>query len=527
MKVADLYIRVSTDEQADKGYSQRDQDERLRKYCELNSIKVRKVIFEDHSAKTFNRPKWTQYLGEIRKNKGKGADLVLFTKWDRFSRNAGDAYQMIAVLMKLGIEPQAVEQPLNLEIPENKIMLAFYLAAPEVENDRRALNVKHGMRRARKEGRYMGVAPMGYDNKIREDGSKYIAPNIKEAPFIQWIFCTIADGVFAPDQIRKMANEKGFMISRMSFYRQIRNPVYCGKIVVKKYKDEDEQWVNGLHEPLISEALFYKVQDILNGRTKVMRVQAVKINEGLPLQGFLQCAMCDRQLTGSASKGKKGGYYYYYHAQAVYGCGCRYKADEVNKTILSELVKFIPIPGMNELYKLIVMDVYKQHRGGTFNERKEIVEQIETLNMKLSNARELLFDEKLDHSDFSIMKKECEEKIKRLEASLIEVKAQKSNTMSIDNMLIKAIEALSKLKNLYEEGNALTKREVLGSIYREKLRFDGKEYRTPRLNEAAHLIYQINKKLRANKNGKDRKPLRLSRVVPSAGIEPAQFPIGV
>lgn len=29
MKVADLYIRVSTDEQADKGYSQRDQEERL------------------------------------------------------------------------------------------------------------------------------------------------------------------------------------------------------------------------------------------------------------------------------------------------------------------------------------------------------------------------------------------------------------------------------------------------------------------------------------------------------------------
>ena len=42
---ADLYIRVSTDEQADKGYSQRDQDERLRKYCDANQIKVRNVIY--------------------------------------------------------------------------------------------------------------------------------------------------------------------------------------------------------------------------------------------------------------------------------------------------------------------------------------------------------------------------------------------------------------------------------------------------------------------------------------------------
>jgi site-specific DNA recombinase len=48
---ADLYIRVSTDEQADKGYSQRDQEERLKKYCENNQIQIRKVVFEDHSAR--------------------------------------------------------------------------------------------------------------------------------------------------------------------------------------------------------------------------------------------------------------------------------------------------------------------------------------------------------------------------------------------------------------------------------------------------------------------------------------------
>lgn len=42
------------------------------------------------------------------------------------------------------------------------MMLAIYLAAPEVENDRRALNTFYGMRRARKEGRLMARAPFGY-----------------------------------------------------------------------------------------------------------------------------------------------------------------------------------------------------------------------------------------------------------------------------------------------------------------------------------------------------------------------------
>ena len=60
-------------------------------------------------------------------------------------------------------------------------MLAFYLAAPEVENDRRALNVFNGMRRAKKEGRWMGTAPIGYVNRITEDGKKYIAQKEKDA----------------------------------------------------------------------------------------------------------------------------------------------------------------------------------------------------------------------------------------------------------------------------------------------------------------------------------------------------------
>src|SRR5690606_24702177 len=199
-RIADLYVRVSTDEQAEKGYSQRNQEEMLRKYCNIHGIQIRNVIYEDHSAKTFNRPQWKKLLLNLKKNKNK-IDLVLFLKWDRFSRNAGDAYQMINLLRKLGVEPQAIEQPLDLSVPENKMMLAFYLAAPEVENDRRALNTFHGIRRARKEGRYMGMAPYGYSNKVAETGKKYIAPNPDEALLVAWIFEQIAKEAFSTESI--------------------------------------------------------------------------------------------------------------------------------------------------------------------------------------------------------------------------------------------------------------------------------------------------------------------------------------
>jgi len=70
-KIADLYIRVSTDEQADKGYSQRDQAERLKGYCAKYGIAVQNVIFEDHSAKNFERPEWSAYLKNLKKRSKK------------------------------------------------------------------------------------------------------------------------------------------------------------------------------------------------------------------------------------------------------------------------------------------------------------------------------------------------------------------------------------------------------------------------------------------------------------------------
>jgi len=53
-----------------------------------------------------------------------------------------------------------------------------------------------------------------------------------------------------------------------NFLLLVRNPVYCGKIQIPAYKDEEQSIIKGTHEPLVSEELFEKVQDTLNGRRK-------------------------------------------------------------------------------------------------------------------------------------------------------------------------------------------------------------------------------------------------------------------
>lgn len=92
MKKGIIYVRVSTDEQANTGYSLEYQEERLLKVCEYENSHVLKVFREDYSAKDFNRPEFQRLLEYVKSHKTE-VDFILFTRWDRFSRNSEEAYR--------------------------------------------------------------------------------------------------------------------------------------------------------------------------------------------------------------------------------------------------------------------------------------------------------------------------------------------------------------------------------------------------------------------------------------------------
>ncbi|MCH7408711.1 recombinase family protein [Belliella sp. DSM 111904] len=359
---------MSTDEQADKGYSLQHQEESLRKYCLHNDIEVRKVVQEDYSAKTFRRPAWTEMLDDIKKRKMR-AKLVLFTKWDRFSRNAGDAYQMISILRKLGVAPQGIEQPLDLSVPENKMMLAFYLAAPEVENDRRALNVFHGMRRARKDGRWLWKAPYGYRNRTTPEGRPTIVVHEEEAAHLKWIYTTIAEGNYSCEQIIKKARENGSKLTKNNFWWLIRNPFYYGKTFVPPYKDEQGVFVKGQHQPIITETLFNEAQLVLDGNKRNRKTQIVT-SEQIPLRGFLDCPKCSRSLTASASKGRKQNYHYYHCTSK---CGVRFKADEVNDSFVKHLANFKLKPEFIGVIKTIFSQLFDKEKNSEIKVKHKLL----------------------------------------------------------------------------------------------------------------------------------------------------------
>ncbi len=528
-KKACLYIRVSTDEQADKGFSQRDQAERLQAYCQYHGFDVVKMVFEDYSAKTFNRPEWTGMINDLRKSKGKCFDQILFTKWDRFSRNTADAYQMIRILNDYEVDPVAIEQPLDFNIPESKTILAVYLSMPEVENDRRALNVVYGMRRGKKEGRWMGKALHGYKNKITEDGRKYIAPVEPEASLMKWCFEQIAEGVYATEHIWMLAKEKGLKLGRSSFWTSVRNPVYCGKIKVPAYKDEEAYLVDGQHESIISESIFYKVQDIIDSRTVCKgspgtQGLTVTTPDEFPLRGFMLCKKCGKHLTGSGSKGNRMRYYYY-HCRIK--CKQRFRVDMTNGMFEQELKKYVPKKGISEIFKMVVCDTFNDESAFTQTERKRISNLIFEQNLRITKSRELLLNETLEREDYHDIKRDAEAKIVRHKADLEAIEERVSHGLDVDLMANDLLSHMQNLYYLYVSANTAGKRHIVSSIFLDKWVFDGERHHTQGLNEAASLIYQLNNKLRHKKTGAKSESNFNSGQVPSAGVEPARFPTGV
>lgn len=124
------------------------------------------------------------------------------------------------------------------------------------------------------------------------------------------------------EQLYKEAKMKGLHCCGSHFWNLLRNPVYCEKIYFSAYKEEESRHVHGLHEPIISEALFYEVQQLLDGKKKTYRTQ-VGGKEILQLRGYLLCPRCGKLLTGSGSRGRNG-LYYYYHCHS--SCGTRFRA---------------------------------------------------------------------------------------------------------------------------------------------------------------------------------------------------------
>lgn len=334
MKAVIIYKRVSTDEQA-FGFSLRDQDSRLVEYCQKNGYIIAATFEDDFTGKTFQRPGFQKMLAFAKSNK---VDEILFIKWTRFSRDTTDAYVMIRELRKQGIGVQAIDEPIDFDIPQSKFMLGLYLTFGEVDNDMRADATTRGIRRALKEGKWVNRAPLGYLNKRNEHNKPVLIVDESKRELVKQLFELMATGEMSQDQIRLKLWKQGLKIAKTRLSIMLRNPVYCGNLYIKSYKKEEQQTVKGIHEPIISETLFYRVQEIMQANRRVKVKKYKRVDDRFPLNGFLYCEH-EHKMTFSTSRGRHGGMFNYYHCANHLHCE-RCRASEANESFIEHLSKF-------------------------------------------------------------------------------------------------------------------------------------------------------------------------------------------
>lgn len=507
MKRAILYTRVSTDEQADRGYSLGVQREQLEKYCEAKNIEIIKTYVDDHSAKSFERPEFKQFLNYAKINH-KSIDYLLFVSWDRFSRNAPDAYEMLGKLKKWNIEAQAIMQPIDFSVPQNKVMLSIYLTLPEVDNDIRSQKVRSGMRGANKLGRWVRQAPTGYLNK-RDEANKPIIVPAENSYLIREAFEEVAKNIRTLNDIRMDIYKRGMKISRSNFSILLRNPVYTGKIVIPAFEDEPEQIVNGLHEGIVTEELFNQVQLILNSRNKNQnKHSSICEREELPLRGLLSCSKCGNHVTGSASKSKSGKRHFYYHCMKCKNE--RYRADLANAEVEELLSELQISEELETLYKQILD---KELNGSSKTKAQELsilTQQLTKLEERKSTLQNTFIKGEITSSDYTELKPIIETQIMEVKSKISSLKDSKLNWT---NEIQRNIKLLPNIVEWYRNSSIKDKKELLCSIFNGKFVFENNQVRTPELNSVIALILRYSEGFNQKKTGQSKYKSSLSRLV--------------
>ena len=227
-----LYIRVSTEEQAKFGISLAAQEDCLLRYAKEHSFKIVNIYRDEgNSARkpVSKRPVMLQLLEDVKAHK---VDRILFTKFDRWSRNVREYHNVQAILDAHGVTWQAILENYDTLTADGRLRVNIMLSVNESEADRDSERIKFVFegKRLRKEWCFTGGPdqwPYGYMPEVI-DGVKRCVKNPETAPIVQDFW----DYVVKYNSVRKAGmyccEKYGIARNYRSWMVTARNELYTG-----------------------------------------------------------------------------------------------------------------------------------------------------------------------------------------------------------------------------------------------------------------------------------------------------------
>lgn len=306
-----LYVRVSSQEQAESGYSVGEQEERLKSYCSAVSWDIFKVYVDPgFTGSNTNRPGLQELLRDAAAHR---FNKVVVYKLDRLSRSQKDTLELIEDrFLKNDIDFISISENFDTSTPFGRAMIGILAVFAQLEREQIKERMQMGKVARAKEGKWSGGSckPIGYDYI---DGELVVNPYEKIQ--VQRIFDLAKSGK-SPYQIYKLMGNyktKYGPWNDVSVRKVLQSKTYCGFI---KFSGK---WYEGNHEPFISLEDWEEVQRMFAARTQK------RMNPGKAttyLGGFLVCAHCGGKYSKHCGRKKtKSGVTY--PAYQYYECNSR------------------------------------------------------------------------------------------------------------------------------------------------------------------------------------------------------------
>jgi site-specific DNA recombinase len=288
MMKAALYIRVSTDEQAEEGFSIPAQTKQLSEYCERNNIQIHDIYADEGlSGQKENRPQFQRMVKDAEK---KLFNIILVHKFDRFARKVELSQRIKRQLRTAGINVVSISEPIeNSPIGFFQEGILELLAEYYVKN--LAQESKKGHTERASQGFHNGSVPFGY--KIDHSHPALMSINEEQAKTVRLIFDLYLNQGYGCSKISSILNETNTLSpvhNIWSFYtvnRIIKNPKYAGYIYY------DGNIYEGKHDPIIDKETHELVKQYLKDRTWKREYRGANF-EKFTMLGLLRCGYCGK-----------------------------------------------------------------------------------------------------------------------------------------------------------------------------------------------------------------------------------------
>ena len=275
-----LYIRVSTDAQAEEGYSIPAQKERLEAYCKALDMQNQEAYIDPgFSGSNLERPMMQQLIADAKAEK---LSTVVVYKLDRLSRSQKDTLYLIEdVFIPNHVDFVSVNENIDTSTPYGRAMIGILSAFAQLERENIYQRTRMGMLERVKQGYWMGggVVPYGY-RYDRNTG--ILVPHPTESVTVKKIYDLFIQGYSA----QAIANLLGLKYDRL-VYQILTRRCNLGLI---SYKGEEYQ---GRHTPLVSQEVFDLAQIKIRERSE--KCKSTAQHQHL-LTGLIYCGVCGARL---------------------------------------------------------------------------------------------------------------------------------------------------------------------------------------------------------------------------------------